>query len=377
MNFRITFEQLLLIPLFILFNVDSVSTQVVINEFSASNLHSHLDNFNRTEDWIELYNNSSSTIDLAGYHLSDKESKPMKWAIPPGTSIPAGGHLLFYCSGRDGNFLNQYHTNFKLSQTSGKDIVVFADPAGVILEQYELEITSVEHSRGRLQDGGQDWGIFTFSTPRNSNNGSDSYIGYTAAPSMDKEAGYYNGSVTVSISNNEPNSRLRYTIDGTNPTSNSTIYSGPIQVSSTTVIKAQSFSLDPNVLPGKMDFNTYFIDEDYSLAVFSVAANDVKELANGQGELIPIGSIEYFNKNKEREAISFGSLNRHGQDSWVLTHRSLDWVSRDEMGYTKAINSELFSSSNRDEMITILQWEVLKMMGVHTYVMNMYNPLPN
>ena len=42
-------------------------------------------------------------------------------------------------------------------------------------------------------------------------------------------------------------------------------------------------------------------------------------------------------------------MNRHGQDSWVLDHRSLDWVSRDEMGYSKAVNAPLFSYSDRDE----------------------------
>ena len=97
-----------------------------------------------------------------------------------------------------------------------------------------------------------------------------------------------------------------------------------------------------------MDFNTYFINEEYTLAVFSVAADEVIGLANGNGDLIPIGSLEYFNVDKEREATSFGSLNRHGQDSWVLPHRSIDWVSRDEMGYSRAVNAPLFSYSKRD-----------------------------
>jgi len=354
MQHGIKIGQLLLISLCFFGLLPSSGAQVVINEFSVSNLYSHLDNFGRTEDWIELYNTSNTPVDISGYHLSDKDSKPMKWEIPQGTILQGSGHLLFYCSGRDGEFEEQYHTNFKLSQTSGKDIVLLSDPSGAVLERYDIELTTVEHSRGRIIDGGADWGIFPEATPEFENDESESFSAYTLAPTMDMEAGYYSGSVTVTITNNEPNSELRYTIDGTNPDLDSEIYSGPITLNETRVIKAQSFSLDPTVLTGKMDFNTYLIDEDYSLAVFSVAADDVQDLANGQGDLIPIGSIEYFNKDKEREAISYGSLNRHGQDSWVLTHRSLDWVSRDEMGYTKAINTKLFSTSERDEYQKIM-----------------------
>lgn len=166
---------------------------------------------------------------------------------------------------------------------------------------------------------------------------------------MDLEAGFHTGTQIVTIINNEANSVLRYTTDGTNPTANSAEYTTPIEITETQVIKALAFSNDPMILPGKMDFNTYFIDEDFTLAVFSVAADEVINLANGDGDLIPIGSLEYFNLNQEREATSFGSLNRHGQDSWVLDHRSLDWISRDEMGYSKAVKALLFSYSERDE----------------------------
>ena len=120
-------------------------------------------------------------------------------------------------------------------------------------------------------------------------------------------------------------------------------------VNKTQVLKAKAFSEDPMILPGKMIFSTYFINEDFTLPVFSVAADRVTNLAGGVGELLPIGSIEYFDKAKKRRATSFGSLNRHGQDSWILNQRSLDWISRDEMGYSKSVDAPIFSSSDRDE----------------------------
>lgn len=339
---------LLLFLLLASFSVHSTA-QIVINEFSASNLNSFTDSFGKTEDWIELYNTSSTEVDISGWYLSDKAGNPDKWEIPSGTIIPANGFLVFLCSARDGIYNGEFHTNFRLSQTTANDIVLLADANEDIIESHTLDLTLVEHSHCRSIDGGTEWKISTAPSFGTSNDNTPQINGYTQTPSMDLEAGFYEGTQLVTITNNEPNSTLRYTLDGTNPTESSPEYTGPIFVTQTQVIKAQAFSNDPLILPGKMDFNTYLIDEDFTLAVFSVAADDVIDLANGDGALIPIGSIEYFNLNKEREATSFGSLNRHGQDSWVLPHRSLDWISRDEMGYSKAVDAPLFSYSERDE----------------------------
>ncbi len=326
-----------------------LAAQVHINEYSASNLHRFTDSFQRTEDWIELYNSSDTQVDLSGWYLSDKESKPEKWEIPAGTIIPAKGFLVFWCSGRDLVRNNEYHTNFKLAQTQGDDIVLLANADGDVVEMFSMELTMVEHSRCRIFDGDDEWKVCPTPSLGASNNNMPKFSGYTRAPEINLSAGFYSGSQTVSITNREPNSILRYTLDGTNPTSSSPEYTDPLTINQTTVVKAQSFSSDGDILKGKMDFHTFFIDEEYSLAVFSVAADSVLELAGGQGTIIPIGSLEYFDTDNELQATSFGSLNRHGQDSWVLPHRSLDWISRDEMGYSKSVNAPLFSYSDRNE----------------------------
>jgi hypothetical protein len=335
--------------LFLTLLCTSGRAQVVINEFSAANLNGFLDAFEKTEDWIELYNTGSEAVDLGGWHLSDKESKPGKYEIPAGTIIPAGGHLVFVCSGRDLVKDGELHTNFKLTQTKANEVVLLSNQDEVVLEMYPIGFNLVEHAHARVTDGAAEWRVATAPTYGTTNIDSALISGYTAPPTMDLEAGFYDTTQTVAITNLEPNSVLRYTLDGTNPTEDSPEYTAPLEVTATTVIKAQAFSNDPAILPGKMDFNTYFINEDYSLPVFSVAADSVLDLAAGFGDIIPIGSLEYFTTDKVREATSFGSLNRHGQDSWILDHRSLDWVSRDEMGYSKAVEAPIFQVSDRDE----------------------------
>lgn len=63
---------------------------VSINEFMALERSgvSLIVDFEDFPDWIELKNNSSTPVSLDGYFLSDSSSNPLKWAFPPGISIP-------------------------------------------------------------------------------------------------------------------------------------------------------------------------------------------------------------------------------------------------------------------------------------------------
>lgn len=342
------FQKKLTLLLFTVFSF-SLSAQVVINEYSASNLKDFPDSFLKFEDWVELYNTSNQAVDLSGWYLSDKIDNPEKWEIPAGTMIEANGYLLFWNSGRDTVIGNEIHTSFKLTQTKDNEALVLANTVGNIANSFPLNITHASHGQCRETDGSNTWRVCTAPTPGASNDMSPQFTRYTIKPTMSQVGGYYTGTQTVTINSSEPNSTLRYTTDGTAPLETSPEYMAPITITETQVLKARAFSNDPLVLPGMIEFNTYFIDEDFTLAVFSVAADSIIDLANGEGTIRPIGSIEYFNIDKQRTAVSYGELNRHGQDSWALPHRSLDWISRDEMGYNSTVNEELFSYSNRDE----------------------------
>ncbi len=330
------------------------NAQVVVNEYSASNLNQFPDLNNRYEDWIELHNTSGSTANIGGMYLSDRQNKPTKWIIPAGTSIPGNDFLIFWCSGRDTLLHGELHTSFKLSQTTGKDSVIFSDASGTIAEQYPLATTHNGHSRCRTTDGSTTWKVCTFPTLESSNNGSPQKYGYSLPANISLGAGFYSSSQTTSISTGQANSEIRYTIDGTAPTPSSSLYSGAISIPTTIVLKATVFPADPQILPSLPATNTFFINETFTLPVISIAADSVIDLANGDGDIKPIGSIEYFDKVGNHIAESYGSLNRHGQDSWALPHRSIDWVSRDEMGHSKAINAQLFSYSERDAFQRII-----------------------
>ncbi len=349
MKFQFIFRSLILLTILVS-NIQNISAQVVINEYSASNLFTILDNYSSNEDWVELFNTGSTSFNLGGYYLSDNPADSVKWQFPAGVSIPANGFIKIWLSGRNEVAGGHYHTNFKLTQSKANpDHIILTSPSGTVLESVQIQITQKDHSRGKKPNGSGNWVIFTNPTPGSSNNSAASYQAYTAKPSMDSIAGFYSGPITITITNNEPNSVVRYTLDGSEPTGSSSIYSGPVNISATKVLNARSFSNDNTILPGLIEFNTYFIGVTHSLAVISTSSETLDNLLNGNAGLKPFGTIEHFDKQGIRTTYAYGEFNEHGQDSWVHPQRSMDYITRDECGYNFALQGQLMSRSDRDE----------------------------
>jgi len=322
--------------------------QVVINEFSAANRNGITDNYGEQGDWIELYNTGSSTFDLSGYHLSDNKANPTKFVIPNGVSIGAGGYLLVYATGRDEFDGGSLHTNFKLSQSPGNEEVVFADQAGNLITNYELEIANqLDHSRGRLTDGAADWGVLTNPTPGGPNN--TVVTKYADPVLMDLEPGFYSGSVTINLSTTEPSAEIYYTVDGSEPTQSSILYTMPLIFDKTTVVRARAYSDAPNVIEGFIETNTYFVDDFHTIKVISIAGGDpLSDLMDGtQNE--PIGSFELYEDDGLFLDEAVGDFNKHGNDSWAYPQRGLDYICRDEYGYNNDLDDEIFDNKERND----------------------------
>lgn len=62
-----------------------------------------------------------------------------------------------------------------------------------------------------------------------------------ATPTFSQNSGTFNNSVTVSISCATSGATIRYTTNGNDPTSSSSVYGGPLTLTSTTTLKAKAF----------------------------------------------------------------------------------------------------------------------------------------
>ena len=318
--------------------------QVVINEYSAANFSDIADNYGDYEDWIELYNAGATAVPLAGYHLSDNADDPTKYVIPAGVNIAAGGFVRFWCSNRNTVVGTNYHTNFKLTQTTGSEEIVFADAAGTVLDELEIDkVNQTNHSWGRSPNGGADWRIYTDPTP-NASNTTPTKIAYAKKPDMEPNSGNYAGSVTVTITVDEPNMVIRYTTDGAFPTAAATTYTGPITIDETTVLRTVAYPISTDTLLSLCSTNTYFIDETTEMPLISVAGEQIDNLLNATGWGIePIGSFEIFDKDFNLIDEATGSFNEHGNDSWAYDQRGFDYIVHDQFGYDNDIDHEFFA----------------------------------
>lgn len=331
--------------------------QVVINEFSASNYTLGVGGDN--EDFVELYNSGATAVDLSGYFLSDNPENPEMFELPNGTTINPGEFLLIICSNEGevpenlylGGYLN---TNFKVTQTMG-EAIVFSDPSGDILESYvfgtDWTPTQADHSWARNVDGpGGVWRLCTDPTP-GSGVAAGLFMDYAPTPEFVQEAGYYAGGTNVTITA-PAGYEIRYTLDGYAPTAGSSLYSGPISVNQTTVVRARCFDPVGSLATSHINTNTYFTgDDSHSIMVVSVSGNGQEDGqwpgGWGGGPDEPC-HLEFFHADGSYWCEGSGDSNEHGNDSNAYPQKGFDYITRDQMGHSYAILAELFHVKDRD-----------------------------
>ena len=76
------------------------STTPLITEFMASNGGTIKDGDGNSSDWIEIWNPTAETINLAGWHLTDNANNLDKWTFPnlPQAILDPGERLLVFAS---------------------------------------------------------------------------------------------------------------------------------------------------------------------------------------------------------------------------------------------------------------------------------------
>lgn len=126
----------------------STTTDIVLNEIQARNDFTQPDQNGEFDDWIELYNNSSSAVDLSNFYLSDKGSNLSRWQFPAGTTIEANDYLIIWA---DADTLQGgLHANFKLS---GDGESVYFTDGTTIFDKIKYIYFWTDTTYGRFPNG--------------------------------------------------------------------------------------------------------------------------------------------------------------------------------------------------------------------------------
>ena len=187
---------------------------IVINEIQASNVDMFVDPSFNYGGWIELYNPTSSPIDLSRCFISDDATNLKKWALEKSVGmIPAKGFATLWFD---------HHSQYAESQigfeleSKGATLYI-SDADGTIITQQKYPKAMSRTSYARTTDGGTKWAVTAMPTPGRTNATSIFAEKRVKKPEVSVSSQRINGPISFDVKIPQ-NTTLRYTTDGSAPT---------------------------------------------------------------------------------------------------------------------------------------------------------------
>ncbi len=272
---------------FIIETVADKNHTIVINEILASNSETNSDENGNFDDWFEVYNFGNTTLNLKDYYFTDDKDNPLKWQITSEEDyyISPGDFILFWCDSEPNQ--GALHTNFKLSG-SGEFIGIYTSES-ILVDGIEFNEQTSDVSYGRFPNGGLNLYNFTTPTPSSSNN-AIGLNGILSIPEADVIGGFYNVTQHVTLLTTDENCNIYYTTDFSEPTTQSTHYTLPIEIYATTVLRVAAFKTGFIQSP-ILTLSYIFTSNSFKNPVISIVANE-QYLTGVQGILNGVDNIE-------------------------------------------------------------------------------------
>lgn len=260
------------IALFFIFgSAFNVHANLQINEIMQSNVNGIMDDLNDFPDsWVELFNAGEAEENLGDYHIGLKKKIDKAYQLPD-SIIQPGGYVLIYCDKAE----KGTHTSFRLESNKEGEIYLFKN---------EEQIQKLEHpafpapdiAYGLDPETGE-WGYEFQSSP-----GAENIPGICEAdkilgnPVFSEIGGLKNKGFNLCLNLPEgapEGTQIRFTLDGSTPTSESQLYTEGIEIEGTRIVRANLFCdgwLSP--LPATQSY--LFPDHEISLPVVSLVTDD-------------------------------------------------------------------------------------------------------
>lgn len=127
----------------------SYSKGISINEILPSP-----EGLDETNEWIELYNGNSSTVDLSGWKIKDREGAVTAYALPEKTIIESNGYLVLL------------RTETKITLNNTEDGLNILWPTGEVVDSASYEKAESKQSYNKTDSG---WVWSSIQTPGSKN----------------------------------------------------------------------------------------------------------------------------------------------------------------------------------------------------------------
>lgn len=211
-------------------------------------------------DWVELYNRGEEGMDLSGWHLSDDRDSLQKLSLD-GLSLEPGGYAVVPLSKKGERAL------FSIA-LAGEELLL-SDDAGAVRDVFATGALRAGRTSGRVE-GSPEQGRVFFQTPTPSSQNSDIVQGYAAQPVLSDMALYHEEPFVLTMRASGADTVIHYTLDGSAPTESSAIYTEPLTIDKTTVVRTVSTA--ENRFNSGESIMTYLFRQPHTLPVVCIAA---------------------------------------------------------------------------------------------------------
>lgn len=255
----------------LLLGVQTVSAQLIINELMQSNIDCIMDDLNEFPDsWVELYNPGPGVERLDEYLIGTSDKLKKAYQLPA-LNVEPGEFIIIYCDkGNQG-----LHTGFRLESSKGGSVFLFRD--GEIVDKVENlnKQPAPNIAYGREYDNGDKWGYQAVPSPGmpNCNTICDEIL---PEPIFSVGGHVFGDSFNLLLHMPEEvpeGAIIRYTLDCSEPTELSDIYTKPINIANTTIVRAKLFC-EGYLSPRSTTHSYINHPRNLTLPLVSIVSND-------------------------------------------------------------------------------------------------------
>ena len=299
----------------------SANAQLIINELMQSNVECFFDDPSKEfpDSWVELYNSGDSAVHLQYYMIGTKADVSKAWQLPEMT-VESNKYVVILCD-KEG-IAGTLHTDFRLESGKDGNLYLFQKGKADAIDKLEkmAKMPAPDVAYGRATDGGNTWGYELNPTPGDQNSGGVVGAKQILGAPVFSEPGYvsntaFNFNLTLSLPEGAPaDAKIYYTMDGSEPTTESTKYTGAIPISSTTVIRAKVFC--DGWLSPVSTAQSYIFRENMTVPIISIQTknsylndDDIGIITNNNGKYDKVDwrrpiNIEMFKTAGEASVIN-------------------------------------------------------------------------
>lgn len=293
-------------------------------------------------DWVELKNISDTDINLADYRLTNRIDCPERGVLPDRTLAP-GQTVTVILSGNPGLSSSKY-PNLGFSVSAAGDSLYLLDTDGQLSDYVCIPHLPHATSYGRLEGRG---GFFHMSPTPGAGNAAGCRL-VSDEPAASLSAGVHVASGPQVVSLSSPGT-VYYTTDGSDPTTASSVYTGPLNIGSNTILRA--IALEDGKMQSDIYTATFLIGEQHSLPVVSLVtdpgnlwgSNGIYAYYEGVKEEKRTANLSY--SGPDGEFSKDCEISMHGTTSLVVSKkRSFTVRFRNE--YEGPLNFDLFENGD-------------------------------